>query len=105
VKSSWHVGEPFVSAYSRWGARLAFSPFWSSNGDKNIDKNVVHADEDNDAFDAGTKGVFDEPMYRYAISPEAQDDWGVSECFGKGAPALPEWRRSSANDVVAGDGS
>ena len=95
-----------MSAYSRWGARLAFSsPSSSSNGDSSRDESAGDETEDDDAFDAGTKGSFDEPRYRYAISPGAQDDWGVSECFGKGAPALPEWRRSRANDSGAGDSS
>lgn len=87
VKASWHVGEPFVSAYSRWGARLASSFPTDTAGD----------DDDRDgeekafsSFSAGTEGTFDEPRYRYAISPEAQDDWGVAACFGKGAPPLPE---------------
>ena len=99
VKSSWHVGEPFVSAYSRWGARLA-SPSSSSSssspGDGNDETDAENEDGDETlAFDAGTRGQFDEPRYRYAISPEAQEDWGASQCFGKGAPPLPEWRKRS----------
>ena len=28
-----------------------------------------------------TEGEFDEPMYRYAISPEAQEPHHVDECY------------------------
>ena len=28
-----------------------------------------------------TSGIFDEPMYRYAISPEAQESHHVSTCY------------------------
>ena len=96
VKSSWHVGEPFVSVYSRWAAKLASSSSGSPSSSEDLDGE--NGDENDDettssSFDAGTKGQFDEPRYRYAISPEAQDDWGVSSCFGKAAPPLPEWRR------------
>ena len=113
VKSSWHVGEPFVSAYSRWGARLAASSKEEDgdSGDKDKDND---GDSDGDgetfsssssSFDAGTGGTFDEPRYRYAISPEAQEDWGVSECFGKGAPPLPEWRKNGKKKGKVDDGS
>ena len=107
VKSSWHVGEPFLTAYSRWGARLAASSS-SSSSLSGAGAAAAAADDDgggedeNFAFDAGTKGQFDGPRYRYAISPEAQGDWGVSACFGKGAPDPPEWRRSQANDGGGG---
>ena len=100
VKASWNVGEPFVSAYSRWGARLASSSSPPSSPD----------DGDGDGgnlsgFDAGTRGTFDEPRYRYAISPEAQEDWGVAECFGKGAPPPPErGRREGTRGSGGGEG-
>lgn len=98
VKSSWHVGEPFVSAYSRWGARLASSSSSSStatldDGDGGDGEEEEGALSASPTFDAGTAGTFDEARYRYAISPEAQEDWGVAECFGKGAPPLPLERR------------
>ncbi len=28
-----------------------------------------------------TEGIFDEKMYRYAISPEAQESHNVGECY------------------------
>lgn len=46
VKSSWHVADTYVAAYSRWALSLAQGR-------------------------QGTEGKFDETMYRYAISPEA----------------------------------
>ena len=46
VKSSWHVGEPFTTHYSKWFTEIARG---SSN----------------------TQGQFDEIMYTYAVSPEA----------------------------------
>jgi hypothetical protein len=112
VTSSWHVGEPFVSAYSRWAARLAAPSSSSSTSTSPLSGNDGGGENDggNDgddrdeafSFDAGTGGHFDEARYRYAISPKAQDDWGVSECFGKGAPELPGWRRSEANNDSGG---
>ena len=81
VKASWNVGEPFVSAYSRWGARLASSsspPSSPDDGDGDGDGGNLSG------FDAGTRGTFDEPRYRYAISPEAQEDWGVADASGRG---------------------
>lgn len=46
VKSSWHVAQPYVDAYTKWALALADGR-------------------------AGTEGTFDESMYRYAISEEA----------------------------------
>jgi hypothetical protein len=56
LKASWHVGEPFLEKYSAWMLKQA-------------------AGRDT------TGGVFDEPMYRYAISPEAQESHNVGACY------------------------
>ena len=57
VKSSWHVGEPYTSKYSKWYTEIA-------HGSPN------------------TNGNFDESMYTYAIGPEAiLPHDSVSECF------------------------
>lgn len=101
VKSSWRVGEPFVSAYSRWGARLASSISSNSSPSNNDDGD---GEETITSFNAGTEGTFDEPRYRYAISPEAQDDWGVAACFGKGAPPLPERKKGKGKGKKGGSG-
>lgn len=59
LKASWHVGEPFVERYAAWMLAQA-------------------AGRDT------TGGAFDEHMYRYAISPEAQVG-AVWSCVGEGA--------------------
>lgn len=56
LKASWHVGEPFVSHYSAWFKSLA---------------------EGQDT----TAGSFDEPMYRYAITMQAQEPNNAAECY------------------------
>lgn len=106
VKSSWHVGEPFATAYSRWAARLASS----SSSSSSTSSSSSSSPSSSSAFDAGTKGTFDEPRYRYAISPEAQLDSRVRSCYSGEAgnkkeagstpppPPLPEWRRAEADD-------
>ncbi|PSC69296.1 hypothetical protein C2E20_7243 [Micractinium conductrix] len=56
LKASWHVGEPFVEKYAAWVLAQA-------------------------AGRETTGGIFDERMYRYAISPEAQETHHVEECY------------------------
>ncbi|KAL4854424.1 hypothetical protein ACK3TF_004779 [Chlorella vulgaris] len=56
LKASWHVGEPFVEKYAAWALKQA-------------------AGKDT------TSGIFDEPMYRYAISPDAQESHNVAACY------------------------
>lgn len=53
---SWHVGEPHLSHYSSWFLGRADGA-------------------------ANTGGAFDEPMYRYAIQPRAQDPNNAADCF------------------------
>lgn len=57
VKASWHVGQPYTDAYTRWGLALA-----SGGG--------------------GTEGRFDGAAYRFAVSPEAQAPRGDA-CAGR----------------------
>ena len=47
VKASWHVGEPYLSRYTRWTREL-------------------------DAGGFGTAGFFREDLYNFAISDEGQ---------------------------------
>jgi hypothetical protein len=56
IKASWHVGEPHLSTYTRWFKFLA-------------------------AGSNNTQGTFQEPLYRYAISPQAQEPNNAAECF------------------------
>lgn len=56
LKASWHVGEPHTSKYTEWFSGLA-------------------AGSDN------TGGTFDEPLYRYAITMEAQYENKAADCF------------------------
>ncbi|KAK9818280.1 hypothetical protein WJX72_010022 [[Myrmecia] bisecta] len=56
IKASWHVGEPHLSHYTNWF--------------------LGHAEGN-----ANTGGSFYEPMYRYAISPEAQNPNNAEACF------------------------
>ncbi|KAL4421190.1 hypothetical protein ABPG77_010065 [Micractinium sp. CCAP 211/92] len=56
LKASWHVGEPFVDKYAAWMLAQA-------------------AGRDT------TAGQFDERMYRYAISEEAQESHNVERCY------------------------
>lgn len=56
IKASWHVGEPHLSHYTRWMMGQA-------------------------ASDPNTRGSFNETMYRYAISPQAQEPPDVEACF------------------------
>ena len=56
LKASWHVGEPHTAHYSKWFLAQA-------QGSDN------------------TAGAFDEPMYRYAISMEAQEPNNAESCF------------------------
>lgn len=56
IKASWHVGEPFVDKYSEWSLAQA---------------------EGKDT----TGGQFDEQMYTYAISPQAQESHHVQQCY------------------------
>ena len=56
LKASWHVGEPHLSKYTEWSLGLA-------------------AGSDN------TGGTFNEPLYRYAITLEAQDPNHAADCF------------------------
>ena len=56
VKASWRVGEPHLSRYTKWF--------------------VEHA-----AGNANTAGIFDEKLYLYAVSAQAQDPPPVERCF------------------------
>ncbi|KFM23219.1 hypothetical protein F751_3410 [Auxenochlorella protothecoides] len=56
VKASWHVGGPFVDKYAEWMTAQALG-------------------------NPTTRGAFDEPMYRYAVSMEAQKDPHVEQCY------------------------
>ena len=56
VKASWRVGEPHLSRYTEWF--------------------IKHA-----AGNANTAGVFDEKLYKYAVSAQAQDPPPVERCF------------------------
>jgi hypothetical protein len=56
IKASWHVGEPHLSHYSSWFLGLA-------GGSDN------------------TGGQFDERLYRYAVSMQAQDPNRAGDCF------------------------
>ena len=59
LKASWHVGEPHLTRYTSWFMGMA-------------------AGSDN------TGGTFDEPLYRYAITMEAQDPNNAADCFKVG---------------------
>lgn len=56
IKASWNVGEPFTSHYTRWFMRHAIG-------------------------EAGTEGTFDDEMYRYAVSPLAQEARDKEQCY------------------------
>jgi hypothetical protein len=56
IKASWNVGEPFTSHYTKWVMGRALG-------------------QDN------TEGAFDERMYRYAISPGAQEPNNAESCY------------------------
>lgn len=56
IKASWHVGEPFTSHYTRWFMRHAIG-------------------------EAGTEGSFDEKMYRYGVTPLAQEPRDREQCY------------------------
>lgn len=56
LKASWHVGEPYVDKYTEWMMAQARG-------------------EDT------TQGEFDEPMYRYAITMQAQESHHVERCY------------------------
>ncbi|CAL8462396.1 g1929 [Coccomyxa elongata] len=56
IKASWHVGEPHLSTYTKWFMSQATR-------------------EDT------TAGTFKESLYRYAISPQAQEPNTASDCF------------------------
>ena len=56
VKASWHVGEPHLSHYTNWY--------------------LAHA-----AGNPSTGGAFNEKLYRYAISPGAQEPNNAESCF------------------------
>jgi hypothetical protein len=56
VKSSWHVGEPFTSHYTKWF--------------------MGHALGQDD-----TAGTFNEHLYRYGVSPEAQMPRDYEKCY------------------------
>lgn len=56
LKASWHVGEPFVDKYSQWMLAQARG-------------------------EVTTQGAFDERMYRYAISLEAELSHHVDQCY------------------------
>jgi len=56
IKSSWHVGEPFVDKYTQWFVEQA-----------------TGADT--------AAGSFDEEMYYYAISMKAQLSRHVEKCY------------------------
>lgn len=56
IKASWHVGEPFTSKYSDWV--------------------LAHAEGR-----STTQGTFDESLYHYAITPEAQEPHNVERCY------------------------
>lgn len=56
VKASWHVGEPFVDRYSEWFGKQA-------DGEET------------------TSGSFDSAMFRYAISPQAEEPKDVKSCY------------------------
>ena len=56
IKASWHVGEPHLSHYTKWVLDHA--------------EGMAH-----------TKGSFDERMYRYGVSMEAQEPNRAAEGF------------------------
>ena len=56
VKASWRVGEPHLSKYTKWFGEHA-------------------------AGNANTMGMFDEKLYKYAVSMLAQDPPPVEQCF------------------------
>jgi len=56
VKASWRVGEPHLTAYTRWFAEHA-------------------------AGLPNTAGALNQALYRYAVSPGAQDPPPVDRCF------------------------
>ena len=63
LKASWHVGEPHLTRYTNWFLGLA-------------------AGSDN------TGGTFNEPLYRYAITPRAQEPNNAAQCFKVGDTTL-----------------
>ena len=63
LKASWHVGEPHLTRYTSWFLGLA-------------------AGSDN------TGGTFNEPLYRYAITPQAQEPNNAAQCFKVGDTSL-----------------
>lgn len=56
IKASWHVGSPFVEAYTRWFLAQA-------------------------AGESPALGSFDEKLYHYAVSERAQQDHHVEQCY------------------------
>lgn len=56
LKTSWHVGDPFVGRYSEWFSKQAKGEDTSG-------------------------GSFDQQMYRYAVTPEAQEPKNVESCY------------------------
>ena len=56
IKASWNVGEPFTSRYTAWFLGFA-------------------------AGRNNTEGTFNRALYRYAISPEAQEPQDVGRCY------------------------
>ena len=56
IKASWHVGEPYTSTYTNW--------------------KLGHA-----SLEDGTEGVFNEKLYRYATSSEAESERDFHACF------------------------
>ena len=65
LKASWHVGEPHLARYTSWFLGLA-------------------AGSDN------TGGTFNEPLYRYAITLEAQDPNNAADCFKVASTTLEQ---------------
>jgi len=100
VKASWHVGEPFTSHYTRWYSGhalgqvpslflLAPNHFVCSHSIQSSGARLRLADETTQHFHRtlkcvsqdNTAGAFNEPMYRYGVSLEAQDPPDASKCY------------------------
>eukprot|EP00892_Ulva_mutabilis_P003939 jgi/Ulvmu1/1917/UM012_0077.1 len=64
LKASWHVGEPFADKYATWQTRIL-------RGQRS------------------TSGAFDEPMYRFAVQPEAQEKHAFIERAYQVGPRVP----------------
>ncbi len=100
IKSSWHVGEPFVDKYTNWV--LAQVRGWVGGGwgevlGKRVDCPEVQfvlpgppsppPPSPQAAGADTTEGEFDEVMYRYAVSGIAQESHHVDRCY----KVLQQW--------------